>query len=143
MSLECAYCERDLRGGHAPDCDRPRLKGSKASRKPVNPTPLEKDIERKIGEYAKKKGLDYEKFVSPANRGQSDRILLGHGGLVAFLELKRKGEKPTPLQYNRLRRKKELGMHVGWVDNITDGCRFINFVTDNRGRQIVMGEGLV
>lgn len=26
MSIECAYCERDLRGGHAPDCQRPRKK---------------------------------------------------------------------------------------------------------------------
>lgn len=24
MSIECGYCERDMRSGHAPDCKRPK-----------------------------------------------------------------------------------------------------------------------
>ncbi len=33
MSLECGFCERDLRSGHAPDCNRPRVKKPKTPKR--------------------------------------------------------------------------------------------------------------
>lgn len=111
----------------------------------MNPHPLEKEIEAKIGQYAKSKGLEYRKFTSPANRAVPDRIILVPGGVVGFLELKRKGEKPTPLQWRELRKLKEMGMNVAWCDNVDDGREFVYRLSWWRRdiAPIVMGEGLV
>lgn len=50
-------------------------------------------IKRKIG----KKALCL-KFVSPGQRGVPDRIILLHGGVVVFAELKNTGKKERALQ---------------------------------------------
>lgn len=105
-------------------------------------SPLEKEIEKKIGLHAKKVGVLYRKYTSPSNRAVPDRQILAHGGVTGFLELKRKGEKPTPLQWRELRTLKEMGFNVGWCDNVRDGCTFIDLLLQRNGTQIVMGEGL-
>lgn len=111
----------------------------------MNPNPLEKDIEAKIGQYAKSKGLEYRKFTSPSNRAVPDRIILVPGGVVGFLELKRKGEKPTPLQWRELRKLREMGMNVAWCDSVEKGEFFVHQLSWwMPGKPpIVMGEGLV
>lgn len=103
---------------------------------------LERDIEKKIGLYAKQQGCEWIKFTSPARRAVPDRLILGPGGVVGFLEIKRKGEKPTPLQMRELMRLRELGMNVGWVDNVADGRMFIDLLVAKRAG-VVMGRGLV
>lgn len=92
----------------------------------MNPNPLEKDIEAKIGQYAKSKGCLCYKFTSPANRAVPDRMIITPNGVVGFLEIKRKGQKPTPLQMVELQKLKAMKCNVGWCDNVDDGCNFIH-----------------
>ena len=63
---------------------------------------LERDLENKLGAYAKKMGCLYYKFTSPARRSVPDRMVVGPSGKILFLELKEPGKKPTPLQLREL-----------------------------------------
>lgn len=89
-------------------------------------SPLEKEIEKKVGEYAKKLDCLYYKFTSPNQRAVPDRMIVAPGGAVGFLELKRKGQKPTALQQLEMNRLKDKGCTVHWVDNVSDGKLFID-----------------
>lgn len=87
--------------------------------------PSEKQIEKKVSEYAKaKKWLTY-KFVSPANRGVPDRIFMREGS-VFFIEFKAPGKKPSPLQEHVFKVMRFTGMDVYVIDNIGDGENVID-----------------
>lgn len=59
---------------------------------------LERDIERYfVARVAQIGGRAY-KFVSPSNRGVSDRVVCLPNGTTHFVELKRPGGKLSPLQ---------------------------------------------
>lgn len=77
----------------------------------------EKDLEAKVIRYAKAKGCLIYKFSSPSHRGVCDRIIVIPGGMVWFLELKRQGEKPTPLQKKFLADIQKQGGFSGWTDD--------------------------
>lgn len=91
----------------------------------INP-PLEKDIERKIGEYAKSKGFMYIKFVSPAHRAVPDRLLISPQGRIGFLEIKRPPNKPTPLQMRELQTLLNHGCTAAWCDSVEEGKHFVD-----------------
>ena len=59
---------------------------------------LEKDIEAYLVKRVKSVGGRAYKFVSPSNRGVSDRIVCLPDGTTHFIELKRPGGKVSPLQ---------------------------------------------
>ena len=59
---------------------------------------LEKDIERYLVKSVQAIGGKAYKFVSPSNRGVSDRIVCLPDGTTHFIELKRPGGKLSPLQ---------------------------------------------
>lgn len=100
--------------------------GSSQTKKKMNPNPLEKEIEKKVGDYAKKHGVLYYKFTSPNRRAVPDRLLIAPGGVVGFLELKRKGQKPTALQQKEMQTLKDQGCRVDWVDNVEHGKAFVD-----------------
>lgn len=79
-------------------------------------TMLEKDIERKVGDYAKKLGFWHRKFTSPQNRGVPDRIFAQNGS-VFWIEFKAPGKKPTPLQELEIKKMREKGLRVYVCDN--------------------------
>ena len=56
------------------------------------------------------------KFVSPGNAGMPDRLIILPGGVIAFMELKRLGEEPKPLQLKFMRDMRKLGQLAGWAD---------------------------
>ena len=87
---------------------------------------LEKQIEKKVCDYAKQQGCLVFKFTSPNNRSVPDRIIIAPGGKVGFLELKRPGNKPTPLQADTLRKLKEQGCHAEWTDSVEGGKQFVD-----------------
>lgn len=51
------------------------------------------------------------KFVSPANNGVPDRLIIGHG-CTFFIETKRPGGKPRPLQKKTIQSMQEHGAFV-------------------------------
>jgi hypothetical protein len=59
---------------------------------------LEKQIEAKVCDYAKSKGVLAYKFTSPARAAVPDRLFIGPDGRMWFCEFKREGAKPTPQQ---------------------------------------------
>lgn len=59
---------------------------------------LERVIESRLRQEAKKRGGMALKFVSPGMNGVPDRIVLLPGGKVAFVELKAPGKMPRALQ---------------------------------------------
>ena len=88
--------------------------------------PLEKEIEKKIGDYAKRNGCLYWKLVSPANRAVPDRMICTATGVVGFLEVKRRGCKPTELQLLKMKELQVRGHRVAWCDNVPDGIKFVD-----------------
>lgn len=59
---------------------------------------LEKDIEKYFVKCVQAVGGKAYKFVSPSNRGVSDRVVCFADGSTHFVELKREGGKLSPLQ---------------------------------------------
>ena len=92
----------------------------------MKPPPLEKEIEKKVCDYAKSKGCYVRKFVSPNNRSVPDRIIIAPGGVVGFLELKRGGQKPTKAQQLELDTLARQGCNASWCDNVIDGKLFVD-----------------
>ena len=82
---------------------------------------LERDIERRVSEIAKKNGWLSFKFVSPAQRGVPDRIFMKDGRIV-FIEFKAPGKQPTELQEHIMRKMVDAGCEVHVCDNVGDGC---------------------
>lgn len=87
---------------------------------------LEKDIEKYlVSEVKKVKGRAY-KWVSPGNVGVPDRIVLFPLGLVAFVELKASGKKPTPIQLSQHKKLELLGFEVFVIDSKEKVDEFIH-----------------
>ena len=59
---------------------------------------LEKEIESYLVKRVQAVGGKAYKFVSPSNRGVSDRVVCFADGSTHFVELKRLGGKLSPLQ---------------------------------------------
>lgn len=87
---------------------------------------LEKDIERKVCEYAKASGVDHYKFTSPGRAAVPDRMFITAGGHIWFCEFKREGQKPTPAQEREHARLRSRGVRVYVVDNVADGKEMVD-----------------
>lgn len=77
----------------------------------------EKTLERKLAEAVKAMGGIAPKFVSPGFAGMPDRLVLLPGGKCGFVEVKRRGEKPRPLQEIRHGMLRRLGFKVYVLDD--------------------------
>lgn len=86
-----------------------------------NPNPLEKDIEKKVCDYARKLGCLIYKFTSPARRSVPDRIFLHERVETFWIEFKRKEQKPTAAQAVEIEKIRTKGKTVFVIDNIEDG----------------------
>lgn len=87
--------------------------------------PLEKDIESKVSKYAKERGFLSYKFTSPSNRSVPDRIFISPTGKVGFVEFKRKGKLPTPLQAHTIDLMRQRNVDVKVVDDYVSGKNVI------------------
>ena len=76
----------------------------------------EREIERKLISAVKSRGGICPKFVSPGFDGMPDRVVLLSNGKIGFVEVKRPGEKPRPLQTARHRLLRKLGFLVFVLD---------------------------
>lgn len=94
----------------------------------MNPDPLERDIEAKVCDYAKKRGMLCYKFTSPSRRSVPDRMFITAAGKVFFIELKRKGQKPTPSQTVEIERIRKHGVYVGVADSVAAGKGIVDWM---------------
>ncbi|ODA08711.1 VRR-NUC domain-containing protein [Paenibacillus polymyxa] len=89
---------------------------------------LESRIEKRLQEKIKKRGGLALKFVSPGQRGVPDRLVLLPGGRMIFVELKRPGAKPEPLQAWWHDKLTALGFDVRVFDTLEGVDAFVQEV---------------
>lgn len=75
----------------------------------------ERDVERYLIKECEKRGWLCWKFVSPGRRGVPDRVVIRHGG-AAFVEVKRKGGRVSPLQLRRIEELTQRGVAARVVE---------------------------
>lgn len=86
---------------------------------------LEKQIETKVCDYAKTKGMMVYKFTSPARAAVPDRLFI-YNGSVFFIEFKRGGQKPTPAQEREHHRLRQHKVSVFVIDNVDEGMAMVD-----------------
>jgi hypothetical protein len=88
----------------------------------------EKTIEQKLVSAVKTMGGIAPKFTSPGFDGMPDRLVLLPKGNIAFVEVKRYGEKPRPLQVARHGLLRRLGFKVYVLDDAKEICKILKEV---------------
>lgn len=76
----------------------------------------EKIVEQYLRKLIEKEGGMCYKFVSPGRDSVPDRICI-LPGIIAFVECKAPGKKPSPKQHRELQRLANLKMNVFVVDS--------------------------
>lgn len=78
---------------------------------------LEKTLEQKLVKAVKAAGGMAPKLISPGLAGMPDRLVLLPRGKMAFVEVKRPGMKPRPIQIKRHKMLRQLGFKVYVLDD--------------------------
>lgn len=91
----------------------------------------ERDVEGKVKDYARKRGLWVRKFKSQNNMGVPDDIFATANGTVFFIEFKAPGKpcRPTQIEEHRVMREHSLRVYV--IDNVGEGCALIDAILDD------------
>lgn len=87
---------------------------------------LEKEIEKKVCDYAKSKGILVYKFSSPGHAAVPDRLFVMPGGAVFFIEFKAPGKKATHSQLREHLRLIGQGAACHVVDDVDLGTQLID-----------------
>lgn len=87
---------------------------------------LEKHIEAKVCQYARQRGCEAYKFVSPSRAAVPDRLFLAPGGRCWFIEFKRTGQKASVAQQREHEKLKALGFRVYVVDSVEHGMGVVD-----------------
>jgi hypothetical protein len=77
----------------------------------------ERTVEQHLIRQSQRLGWEAPKWVSPGNAGVHDRIIIGPDQRIGFLEVKRPGEGPRPLQLWWIEKLRSWGFHSGWADS--------------------------
>ena len=85
----------------------------------------ERDLEWKLIKQVEAMGGVCMKWVSPGRSGVPDRIIIMPGGKIAFVEMKRPGETPKPLQARQLKQLQELGCQATFLRSQEDIDAFL------------------
>lgn len=86
----------------------------------------EREIEKKVRDYARALGFYCRKFVSPSHRGVPDHIFISPDSVVFMIEFKAPGKTPTLLQeleHQTIRRYK-IAVYV--VDSVEEGKAIVD-----------------
>lgn len=86
----------------------------------------EKTIEKKVCDYAVKRGCYVRKFTSPARRGVPDRLFITPHGRVFFIEFKSPTGSTTVLQQRELRAIRERGVSAFEINSYQGGVDRVN-----------------
>ncbi len=87
----------------------------------------ERDIERKCCRIAEQHGCMSMKMVSPNRAGVPDRLFLKGAGRIQFVEFKKPGGKPRPIQDRTIRLFAVHGHKVAVIDNVEDFKELMGF----------------
>ena len=87
---------------------------------------LEKQIEEKVGTYAKEQGFLVYKFTSPQRAAVPDRLYITPRGKVFMVEFKREGQHPTPAQNREHERLRAQGVTVYVINNVDAGRAMVD-----------------
>ena len=87
---------------------------------------LERDIEKRVKDYARSKGFLAYKFTSPAHIGVPDGLFISPVGFVIFVEFKQTGKKPTAMQQREIDRINQHGVLAMVVDSVEQGRGLID-----------------
>ena len=77
----------------------------------------EQFIEQKLVKAVKELGGSCLKLMCPAFDGMPDRLVLLPDGKVGFMEVKKPGQNPRPLQVSRHKLLRRLGFRVFVLDD--------------------------
>jgi hypothetical protein len=69
--------------------------------------------------YARSLDWFTRKYKGPGRRSHPDR-LFAKGGVVFWIEFKRRGNHPTALQWKEIGKMRAAGLDVLWLDSIED-----------------------
>lgn len=97
-----------------------------------NPDPLEKDIERRVCDYAKSLKMLVYKFTSPSRRSVPDRMFITAAGVVFFIEFKRLGQKPTPSQEVEICKIRATGVKAFVANSVEEGKKIVQWMEATR-----------
>lgn len=92
-------------------------------------TPKENHVEGYLERRVRELGGKCLKFTSPGTAGVVDRIVLLPRGVTAFVETKRLGDEPRPLQAKFIREVKGLGHICTHLDRREDVDQFLGDLT--------------
>lgn len=108
----------------------------------AKPKTRESSIEKKITTEAKALGYEVFKFTSPARSGVPDRMFINQHGVTFFIEVKRPGQNPSPLQNREiLRMSYRSRLLATWVDNVEEAIEFLKQRKDiEMGSKVAPGE---
>lgn len=90
---------------------------------------LEKDIEEKVKNWAEKHNFLVVK-VRFAVVGYPDRLFISPSGHTIFIEFKRPGEVPEPIQSYRIRTLKARNIPAYWTDNYVGAISILRAALD-------------
>lgn len=94
---------------------------------------LERDIQKKVRDYAKRQGWLTFKWDGTNARGVPDCIFINPNGLVMFVEFKATGKKPTKLQTRRIDQLENQGAFVAIIDNVDTGKNIVDLFQEIQG----------
>lgn len=87
---------------------------------------LERDIEKKVCDYAKDLGILTYKFTSPSRAAVPDRLFIAQNGYMWFVEFKKQGMKPTPAQEREHHRLRQQEVEVWVIDSVDSGKEMVD-----------------
>jgi hypothetical protein len=87
---------------------------------------LEKKIEKKVCEYARKHGFLTPKFTVVSERGWPDRLFIDPDGWMVFIEFKQKGKPLQEIQAYRCTQLTERNVSVLVVDSEEQGIEYVD-----------------
>ena len=96
---------------------------------------LERDVEKALVREVRKHGGIAPKFTSPGTAGMPDRIIILPKGKVCFVELKRPGQKPRPIQTRQMDRLTQLGCMARTIDHPNQIPRLIEEIQQQPTRK--------
>lgn len=93
-----------------------------------NMTP-EGKVRQPVLDWAKNNGIGHvrQSFRPGVKQGVPDDLFLVPGGIAVFIEFKRLGKEPTPLQFARLEMLQKLGFVALWADTSEAGIAALQF----------------